>query len=372
MLVKTLLTQDGNRKLTNNRLFIIFTVFCMLFLNALPLSAVSQLNIGFIYVGPIGDVGWTYSHEKSRLKLIKDYSDINTVEVPMVDGKNAEKVMRNLISRGINVIFATSYDHGIGITAIAKEFPDVQFFYCAGHSKEPNVTNYFGRMYEGSYLVGATAASISKTGTLGYIGPKSIPETKRIFNAFVLGARKINPEIKIKLVWTGDWYAPAISNSMATKLFKSGADVIFNGGDSAAPFQVALDKKKFAVGYYVNVTKFAPDYIAASSAWNWSVFYDEIIPKLQSNSWKKKDLWWGIKQKAVVLELSDRAVSLTIRKEIRQIETDLESGDITIFKGPITDCFGKKQLKDKIVATDKDLLEMDWLLIEPESYSNVP
>lgn len=357
--------------MTNNGRAIIITVFCILFLNALPLAASSQLNVGFIYVGPIGDVGWTYSHEQSRLKLIKDYPYVKTIEVPMVDEKNAEKVMRNLIDRGINVIFATSYDHGPGIAAIAKEFPDVQFFYCAGHSKEPNVTNYFGRMYEGTYLVGATAASISKTGTIGYIGPKSIPETKRIFNAFVLGARKINPEIKIKLVWTGDWYAPTISSSMATQLIENGADVIFNGGDSAAPFQVALDNKKYAVGYYVNVTKFAPDYVAASSAWNWSVFYDEIIPKLQNKSWEKKDLWWGVKQKAVVLELSDQAVPLTVKKLIRQMEADLKSGNITVFKGPLNDYSGKQQLRDNSVATDEYLLEMDWLLIEPESYSNV-
>lgn len=368
---KILLYRRGNHKLIKKSMVSALILFCILFLSNLPLFASSELNIGFIYVGPIGDVGWTYSHERSRLKLIKDYSYVNTVEVPMVDEENAEKVLRNLIARGIKIIFATSYDHGPGIAAIAKDFPDVQFFYCSGHSEEPNVTNYFGRMYEGAYLLGATGASISKTGTIGYIGPKSIPETKRIFNAFVLGARQINPDIKIKLVWTGDWYAPIISSAMAIRLIENGADVIFNGDDSAAPLQAALDKKKYAVGYYVDVTRFAPDYVAASSAWDWSVFYDEIIPKLQNNSWKKKDMWWGIKQKAVVLKLSDQVVPLAVEKKIRQMEADLKSGVITIFKGPLNDYSGKQQLKDKIVATDKDLLAMDWLLIEPELYSNV-
>ncbi len=334
-------------------------------------AAERPLKIGFIYVGPIGDVGWSYSQEVSRQQLVQEYPYVETITVANVSGGDAEKVMRDLIDQGVNAIFATSYDHGAGVETLAEEFPGIHFFYCSGESSQPNVSTYFGRMYEGMYLVGAIAAATSRAGIIGYIGPKVIPETRRIFNSFVLGARSINPKVVIKTVWTGKWYAPKESTALAEILIEDGVDMLFNGDDSAAAFRVVMEKNISAVGYYTDVSRFAPMSILASSAWDWTVFYDEIIPKLRKGTWSKADLWWGVNKGALVLNISEKSVPAAVVERIRKLEAGLKSGEIVIFKGPLSDSSGVLQVAEGKQASDQELLSMDWVLLKAEPYSPV-
>ena len=201
-------------------------------------GAPEALKVGFIYVGPVGDYGWSYAHDQGRKYLEATVPDVKTTYVESVpEGADAERVLTQLARSGDKVIFATSYGYADAMLKVAEQFPDVIFLHCSGHKQRFNMGTYFGRMYQASYLTGLVAGTITQKKRIGYVAPIPIPEVIRIANAFVLGARAVSPEVSVHVVWTNAWYDPATESEAANSLLDIGADVIATQSDSPHPFR---------------------------------------------------------------------------------------------------------------------------------------
>jgi len=227
------------------------------------------LKVGFIYVGPVGDYGWSYAHDQGRKYLETTLPDVQTTYVESVpEGADAERVLTQLARSGHKVIVATSYGYMDTMLKVAERFPDVVFLHCSGHKRRANMGTYFGRMYQASYLTGLVAGTMTQKKRIGYVAPIPIPEVIRITNAFVLGVRAVNPEVNVHVVWTNAWYDPATESEAANSLVDIGVDVIATQSDSPAPVQTAERRGAYGVGFNADASKFAPEKHLTSAIWN--------------------------------------------------------------------------------------------------------
>ena len=321
------------------------------------------LKVGFIYVGPVGDYGWSYAHDQGRQYLEKTLPGVKTTFVESVpEGADAERVLTQLARSGHRVIFATSYGYGDAVLKVAERFPDVIFMHCSGHNRRDNVGTYFGRMYQASYLSGVVAGKMTAKRLIGYVAPIPLPEVIRITNAFVLGAQAANPGVKVHVVWTNAWYDPATESEAANSLLDIGADVIATQSDSPAPVQTAERRGAYGVGYNSDASRFAPVRHLASAIWHWGPYYVETIKRVRAGSWKSSDDWWPIGSGIVGLSSFGPAVTDGARKLMEQRTQDMHAGQFDVFWGPITDQAGKIRIASGEKATDDVLLRMDWLV----------
>src|SRR5882757_7231966 len=221
-------------------------------------SAVDKLKVGFIYLGPVGDFGWTYQHEVGRQDLVKALGDkIETTYLENIgEGPDAERAIEQLARAGNKLIFTTSFGYMEPTLKVAKKFPDVLFEHATGYKRDKNMSTYSGRFYEGRYIQGIIAAKMSKAGVLGYIASFPIPEVISGINATMLGAQTINPNIKVKIIWANSWFDPGKEADAAKALLDQGADVIMQHTDSPAAMQIASERGKLAFGQDSEMIKF--------------------------------------------------------------------------------------------------------------------
>jgi simple sugar transport system substrate-binding protein len=183
-------------------------------------SAADKLKVGFIYLGPIGDLGWTYQHDLARLAMVREFGDkVETTFLENVsEGPDAERSIEQLARAGNKLIFTTSFGYMEPTLKVAKKYPNVHFEHATGYKRDKNMSTYSGRFYEGRYIQGIIAAKMSKAGVLGYIGSFPIPEVVSGINATMLGAQTINPNIKVKIIWANSWFDPAKEKKAAESL----------------------------------------------------------------------------------------------------------------------------------------------------------
>ncbi|MDD9925652.1 MAG: BMP family ABC transporter substrate-binding protein, partial [Rhodospirillaceae bacterium] len=203
-------------------------------------SAADKLKVGFIYVGPIGDHGWSYQHDQGRLALEKEFGDkVETVFVEKVaEGPDAERAITRLARQDAGLIFTTSFGFMNPTLKVAKKFPKVKFEHATGFKRSKNVASYNARFYEGRFINGQIAAKMSKSGIAGYIASFPIPEVVMGINAFILGAQTINPDFKLKVVWVNSWFDPGKEADAAKVLIGQGADILTQHTDSTAALQI--------------------------------------------------------------------------------------------------------------------------------------
>ena len=223
-------------------------------------AATEPLKIAFAYVGPVGDGGYTFAHDQGRLALEKEFGDkIKTSYVESVpEGADAERVLRDMAANGNKLVFGTTFGYMEPIQKIAPDFPDVKFEHATGYKTAANVSTYDSRTYEGAYLAGIIAGSMTKSNVLGVVGSVPIPEVLRNINSFTLGAQSMNPKIKTKVVWVNEWFAPPKETEAATSLINGGADILFQNTDSAAVLKTAEEKGKRAFGWDSDMTAYGP------------------------------------------------------------------------------------------------------------------
>jgi basic membrane protein A len=321
------------------------------------------LKVGFIYVGPVSDYGWSYAHDQGRKHLEATVPDVKTTYVESVpEGADAERVATQLVRSGHKVIVATSYGYMDTMLKVAEQFPDVVFLHCSGHKRRANLGTYFGRMYQASYLTGVVAGSMTQKKRIGYIAPIPIPEVIRIANAFVLGVRAVDPEANVHLVWTNAWYDPATESEATNSLLDIGADVIATQSDSPAPVQTAERRGAYGVGYNSDASKFAPSKHLVSALWNWGPYYVEAMKQVRAGTWKSTDEWWPIGTGIVGLSAYGPAVSDSIENLVEQRKQDLIAGRFDVFWGPINDQSGKTRIAAGEKPPDSVLLGMDWFV----------
>jgi basic membrane protein A len=321
-----------------------------------------ELQVGFIYVSPIGDAGWSYAHDQGR-KHIEAMDGVTTSYVEAVpEGPDSERVMLNMARKNYDLIFATSYGYMDPMLKVAKQFPQVIFMHCSGFKTAPNMGNYFGRMYQARYLSGMVAGAMTKTKTLGYVAAFPIPEVIRGINAFTLGAQAMNPDVTVRVVWTKTWYDPGREKDAANSLLDVGADVVTQHQDSPATQEAAQQKGVYSIGYNSDMSAFAPQAHLCAPIWNWGPFYQEIVEQVRQGTWQSASYWYGLEKGIVNLSPISDVVPTAVKERVSNEKQAIASGQFKVFAGPIKDQAGTVRIAAGTVASDQELLGMTWFV----------
>jgi basic membrane protein A and related proteins len=305
-------------------------------------SAADKLKVGFIYLGPVGDFGWTYQHEAARQALVKEFGDkIETTYLENVsEGPDAERSIEQLVRAGNKLIFTTSFGYMDPTLKVAKKYPNVHFEHATGFKRDKNMSIYNGRFYEGRYIQGVIAGKMSKAGVLGYIASFPIPEVIMGINATMLGAQTVNPNIKVKIIWVNTWFDPGKEADAAKALLDQGADVIMQHTDSPAAMQIAAERGKLAFGQDSEMIKFGPKTQLTSIIDNWAPYYIDRVKAELDGKWTSSDVWGGLKSKMVVMAPYTNMPD-DVKKLAMDTETAIVAGKLYPFKCPIVDQTGK-------------------------------
>ncbi len=315
-----------------------------------PAAAVAPkaepIKAAWVYVGPVGDAGWTFAHNLGRKAVEEKFgADVQTTFVESVpEGADAERVIRDLAQQGNQIIFATSFGYMEAMLKVAAEFPKVKFEHATGYKMADNMRIYDASFYQDTYMAGVIAGTMTKTNTLGFVGSFPIPEVLRNINAYMLGAQSVNPKATMKVVWVNTWFDPPKETEAAQSLLNQGADVLLQNTDSTAVLQTAERAGKFAFGWDSDMSSFAPNAHLGSATANWGPYYIQAIEELKAGTWASKRTVWGVKEGANdLIKLSDKVPPEAVAK-IEGIKAGYKAGTFDVFKGPITDNTGKEVL----------------------------
>ncbi|MGA8651449.1 MAG: BMP family ABC transporter substrate-binding protein [Xanthobacteraceae bacterium] len=300
--------------------------------------AAAKLKIGFVYLGPIGDFGWTYQHDVGRRALVAAFGDkIDTTYLENVpEGPDAERSIEQLARAGHQLIFAASFGYMEPIIKVAAKYPNVHFEHATGYKRAANVSTYATRSYEGNYIQGVIAARMSKTGVLGYISSFPIPEVISGINSTILGAQTVNPNIKIKIIWINTWFDPPREADAAKALADQGADVLMAYADSPATLQIAAQRGILAFGQSSDMINFGPKTQLSATIDNWVPYYVRRTQDELDGTWKSQDSWGGLDSKMVVMAPYTNMPD-DVKKLAMETEAAIKAGTLHPFKCPIVD-----------------------------------
>ena len=318
-----------------------------------------KIKVGFIYVGPIGDHGWTYRHDIGRLDVEKHFGDkVETVYLENVKyGPDSERAIRAMAKSGADIIFATSFGYMEPMLKVAKEFPNVKFEHATGYKQSKNMATYGLRLYQARHVQGVIAGLMTKTNKICYVGAFPIPEVIREINTYYLGAKTVNPDVDIDIVWVNTWYDPGKEAQAADVMIAEGCDMVAQHTDSPAPLQTAEKAGVLGFGQASNQYKFAPKAQLTATIDNWSPYYISKVQGVIDGTWKSGD-YFGHMNEDVVQMAPFTNMPADVKAFAQKIKDSIKNGKYFAFTGPIKDNTGKLQLKDGEIADDGHLNSM--------------
>ena len=318
-----------------------------------------KLKVGFIYVGPTGDHGWTYRHDIGRQDVEKHFG--NKVETTFIEsvkyGPDAERAIRSMAKEGADIIFATSFGYMEPMLKVAKEFPNVKFEHATGYKQSANMASYGLRLYQARHVQGVIAGLMTKTNKICYVGAFPIPEVIREINTYYLGAKSVNPDVDIDIVWVNTWYDPGKEAQAAKVMIAEGCDMVAQHTDSPAPLQTAEKAGVLGFGQASNQYKFAPKAQLTATIDNWSPYYIDRVQAVMDNNWTSGD-YFGHMKDDVVQMAPFTNMPTKVKAFAQEIKDGITNGKYFAFTGPIKDNTGKLQLKDGEIASDGHLNSM--------------
>ncbi|MEM8657142.1 MAG: BMP family ABC transporter substrate-binding protein [Pseudomonadota bacterium] len=320
------------------------------------------VKVGFIYVGPVGDYGWSYEHDQGRLAVEAEFGDkVETTFLESVqEGPDAERAIRQLAQSGHDLIFTTSFGYMNPTIKVAEQFPDVKFEHATGYQRADNVSTYSGRFYEGRTVLGHIAGKMTETNTIGYIASFPIPEVVRGINSAYLAASAVNPDVDFKIVWVNTWFDPAKEADAANALIEQGADVLMQHTDSPAAMTIAEEKGIFAFGQASDMKEFGPNARLSSIIDNWAPYYIARVQAVMDGTWESMDTWDGIAPGMTQIgEFSDK-IPEDVRAEAQAIADAIAAGEMHSFTGPVNKQDGSVWLAEGETADDGTLLGMNF------------
>ncbi len=326
-------------------------------------AADDPLKVGFVYVGPIGDHGWTYQHHEGLKAIEAKYGDkVKTTFVESVsEGPDAERVIRQLAASGHRLIFTTSFGFMDPTLKVAKQFPKVKFEHATGFKRADNLATYSARFYEGRYIAGQIAGKMSKNGKAGYVASFPIPEVIRGVNAFLLGMQSVNPDSEISVVWVNSWFDPGKEADATKALIAQGADIITQHTDSPAPVQTAANAGIPAFGQASDMHEFGKTAQLTSIIDNWAPYYVTRVGKVLDGTWESTDTWDGI-QPGMVQMSPYINMDYDVAKAAKETEDLIRLGRLHPFTGPIVDRDGKERVAAGETADDGMMATMDFFV----------
>ena len=316
-----------------------------------------------MYLGPVGDFGWTYQHDLARKAAADHFGDkIQTSFVENVaEGPDSEKVLNDMANSGHQLIFATSFGYMNYVLNSAKRHPKTFYEHATGYKRAANVSTYNIRFYQARYVQGVIAGKLSKAGLAGYVGSVPVPEVVQGLNAFILGMRSINPKARLKFILINSWYDPPKEGEAAKALMDQGCDILTQHTDSPAPLQAAAARGIKAFGQSTDMANFAPGTELTASVDNWGPYYIKRIGDALEGTWKSTDTWGGFDSGLLLMSpftnMPDEVKALAT-----STEADIKAGKNAIFVGPIKDQSGAVKVAAGKTLDDGELSSMQWLV----------
>lgn len=332
-----------------------------------PLHAqgAGPIKVGFVYVGPVGEAGWTFAHDLGRRALEAAFpGKVKTTFIESVpEGADAERVIRSLAQGGHKVIFTTSFGYMDSTLKVARQFPRVVFQHATGYKTAANAGTYDVRTYEGAYLAGVVAGRMSKSGRLGVVGSHPIPEVIRNINAYTVGARSVNPAATTRVIWVNSWFDPGKERQAALTLLAQGADVLMQNTDSPAVLQAAQEKGAYAFGWDSDMAAYGPGAQLAASEINWGVWYTKVVGEVLEGKFEpKQQVWYGLKEGAIDLGRFGAMLPADVKELIAERRKGIIDATRPVFGGPLRNQAGKEVVAAGQAMSDKDKLAMNYYL----------
>ncbi|MBV8665036.1 MAG: BMP family ABC transporter substrate-binding protein [Burkholderiaceae bacterium] len=338
----------------------------LLLLPALAMPTAAQAaeptGVGFVYVSPIGEAGWTYQHDLARKEMEKALgAQVKTKVVENVEdkGADAERVIRDLAQQGNKLVITTSFGYMNPTIKVAKQFPNTKFIHLTGYKTAPNVAVVNARFYEARYLAGVLAGKMSKTHMAGMVVAFPIPEVIQGINAFTRGMRSVDPKAEVKVIYVNSWYDPGKERDAANTLMEQGADVLTHHTDSEAVMQAAEEKGKMVISYNSDEKKWAPHAQLAAQSDHWGAYYTQAVKEVIAGTWKSTKLWGGLKEGFVVFDDYGSQVPAEVKAYVETQKKEIIAGKLTPFDGQIKDNEGKVR-QEKGAMGDEALEKMDY------------
>jgi simple sugar transport system substrate-binding protein len=336
-----------------------------------PLAAAppSPAEVGFVYVAPVGDAGWTYQHDLGRREMEKNLAgQVTTRFVENVpEGPDSERVMRQMVTRGAKIVFATAFGYMNSTVKVAAAYPDLHFFHASGYKTSPNLGIYNARFYEGRYLCGVLAGRMSKSHIAGFVAAFPIPEVLQSINAFTQGMRSVDPKAEVRVIWVNSWFDPGKEREAAQTLIAQGADMITHHTDSSAVVQAVEEKHKdnpdvYSFCYHTNMAKYGPTSQLTGTTHLWGDFYTKTVKEILAGTWKGTNVWGGIKDGMIKLAPLSGAIPAPLKAEVAKLEKDIIAGRLHPFAGPVAAQDGKVMVPKGRNMTDAELGGMKYFV----------
>jgi len=332
-------------------------------------SAASKeaLKVGVLYISPKDDGGYSQAHAEGIAQAVASLGDkIQIFELENVSDSDAQATtaaIENLVSEGCKLIFTTSYGYMEPTAAAAAKYPDVKFCHCSGYTRnDTNLDTYFGQIETGRYLAGIVAGLTTKTDKLGYVAAFPIPEVIRGINAYTLGARSVNPDATVQVVWTNTWFDMDVEKAAAETLLAAGVDVMAQHQDSPAAITAAEAAGAYAVGYDLSYAG-APKAYLTAPLWNWGTYYTYKIQQVLDGGWKVENYWGGMKEGVVTLDALSSLVSDEAKAAVAKVQDQVTAeGNAFVFKGPIKDQSGAVKVAEGTSISYDDQMGMSWFV----------
>ncbi len=320
------------------------------------------LRVGVLYNTPISDVGWNFQHHGGILEMEKAFPGKVKIEFVenVAEGPDAERVIRDLAKNGSQVIFTPSFGYMDPTLRVAADYPKVVFANGTGYKQATNVSSYSAKFYEARYLTGVIAGHMSKTGIAGYVAAFPIPEVLQGINAFAMGMRSVNPKAEVRVVWVNSWFDPSAEKQATTSLLNLKADVISNHTNSPAAVVEAEAKGKYSFGYQSDMRKLAPKGHLSAVVHNWGPYYTEVVRDVLAGKWKSSNTLGSYAQGYIQIAPINPVVPKDVQDKVYKLESELKSGKIAPFNGPVQDNEGKTKVAAGKTMPDADIASMNY------------
>jgi simple sugar transport system substrate-binding protein len=331
------------------------------------LLADGPVKVGFVYVSPIGDAGYTYQHDLGRKQMEAALQGkVKTQIVENVEeGADAERVIRNLATDGCKMIFTTSFGYMNPTAKVAAAFPDVQFFHATGYKSSKNMATYNGRFYEGRYLNGIIAGKMTKTHIAGFVGAFPIPEVMMAIDAFTQGMRSVDPKAEVHVVWVNSWFDPGKEREATMSLISQGADMITQHTDSTVVVQTVEEQRKagknvYCFSYNTDMSKYGPTGQLSGDITDWSSYYIRTVQNVLDGKGIGPNVWDGVKQGMIKIAPYNSAVPKDVRAYVDKVMKGMAAGKVNAFQGPVFAQDGTVKVPAGKVMTDEQLGSLDY------------
>jgi basic membrane protein A len=354
---------------------------------ATPSMTSGKLKACFVYIGPRGDIGWTYAHDQGRQLAEKALPWLETKYVESVPEGQATSTLDRLVADKCQVIFTTSFGYMDDTLAAAKKYPNVIFAHATGYKRMPNVATYIADFYQVYYLNGLVAGAMTKSGKVGFVGTFPIPELKRHLSAFALGVKAANPKAEVDVKWINSWFDPAKTREASEALLSQGADILTSAEDSATGVQTAAAKKIPTFSHYNSMYKFSPDYVVSGHIAHWDKIYIDFLSKIHAGTYTAKNLanvdYWSLLNTGAVEMGADNGLtfnpkyvaqlkaakmtangkSVSVYDRVMTLLADMKKPKPTFdpYTGPISDRNGVLRVPAGKVSSIADLNSMSWV-----------